>query len=177
MKIKINPYPNKGYRRKVKIQIDRFDTYSMDHTLAMIIYPMLQQLKETKQGVPAAFAEVGGADYDQQGSFDFYAETHNDMFDESCKKYEEILDKMIWAFQQIADDDWEAQYHHGEPKLDWVKTEPMVNPLTNKTEPMYQLVDSNPNEHWIDFEGMRIHQERIQEGLDLFAKYYCSLWD
>lgn len=177
MKIKINPYPKKGNRRKTKIVIDRYDTYSMDQTLAMIIYPMLLQLKESKQGVPAAFADVGGESYGTQESFDFYKETYNESFDQSCKKYEEILDKMIWSFQQIADDNWEEQYYHGEANFDWVETEPQINPLTNKVEAMYQMVDRNPNDHWIDFEGMRIHQERIQEGLDLFAKYYTSLWD
>ena len=177
MKIKINPYPKKGIRRKVKIQIDRYDTYSMDHTLAKIIYPMLLQLKETKQGIPGDFADAGGADYDPQSSFDFYTESHNDAFDEKVKEWDNILDKMIWSFQQIADDNWEIQYHHGEAKFDWVETEEIVNPITQKKEKMYQMVDINPNDHWIDFVGMRMHQDRIQEGIDLFAKYFMNLWD
>src|SRR6056300_1762589 len=35
-----------------KIRIDPWDTWSMDHTLAPIILPMLKQLKETKHGAP-----------------------------------------------------------------------------------------------------------------------------
>ena len=31
------------------VKIDRWDTWSMDHTLGMIALPMLKQLKETKQ--------------------------------------------------------------------------------------------------------------------------------
>lgn len=177
MKIKIGPYSNKTNRRKIKIHIDRYDTWSMDHTLAMIIYPMLLQLKDTKQGIPADFAAVGGEDYVSQQSFDFYKESYNESFDISCKKYEEILDKMIWSFQQIAEDNWEENYYHGKAEYDWVETEPMLNPNTNVIEPMYQMVDKNPGEHWVDYEGMRLHQERIQEGLDLFAKYFTSLWD
>lgn len=38
--------------RKVRIHIDEYDTWSMDHTLSMIIHPMLVQLKETKHGSP-----------------------------------------------------------------------------------------------------------------------------
>ena len=38
--------------RKVKVRIDEYDTWSMDHTLAYIILPMLKQLKETKHGSP-----------------------------------------------------------------------------------------------------------------------------
>jgi len=36
-------------RRKIKIQIDPYDTWSMDHTLSLIIIPMLKQLKEAKR--------------------------------------------------------------------------------------------------------------------------------
>lgn len=38
--------------QKVKVRIDRWDTWSMDHTLAHIILPMLKQLKGTKHGAP-----------------------------------------------------------------------------------------------------------------------------
>jgi len=34
------------------VKIDRWDTWSMDHTLAHIIITMLKQLKETKHGAP-----------------------------------------------------------------------------------------------------------------------------
>ena len=43
------------------VQIDRFDTWSTDHTLATIIYPALIQLKQTKQGIPSDFVDVGGS--------------------------------------------------------------------------------------------------------------------
>lgn len=178
MKVKIPNYPKGNGHRKINIQIDRWDTYSMDHTLALIILPMLIQLKETKQGVPGEFADVGGADYDPQSSFDFYKETYNDTFDKACDKYDEILDKMIWTFQQIVDDDWESQYHHGEMEIDWVECdEETLNPLTGKMEKLSQMVDKNPNDHWIDMEGLQAHRDRMQEGIDLFAKYYFSLWD
>jgi len=38
--------------QKIKIHIDRWDTWSMDHTLAYIVLPMLKQLKERKHGAP-----------------------------------------------------------------------------------------------------------------------------
>jgi hypothetical protein len=34
------------------VKIDTYDTWSMDHTLADIILPMLKQLRETKHGAP-----------------------------------------------------------------------------------------------------------------------------
>ena len=39
-------------KRKIKVRIDKYDTWSMDNTLALIILPMLKQLKETKHGSP-----------------------------------------------------------------------------------------------------------------------------
>ena len=39
-------------QQKIKVHIDHWDTWSMDHTLAPIILPMLIQLKETKHGAP-----------------------------------------------------------------------------------------------------------------------------
>ncbi len=177
MKVKLGDY-KKGGDRKIDVQIDRFDTYSLDHSLAHIILPALIQLKHTKMGVPAEFAEVGGAGYDSQDSFDFYKETHNEAFDIACKRWEEILDKMIWSFNQLVFDDWEKQYHHGTPEFDWIKTDQQItNPVNNKVEDTFQMVDKNPDDHWTDYEGMRIHEERIQEGLELFGKYYRHLWD
>jgi hypothetical protein len=85
---------------------------------------------------------------------------------------------MIWSFQQIALEDYDDKYHHGTPKFDWIKTgQKFKNPLTGKLEETYQMVDKNPNEHWYDHIGHKLHEERIQEGLDLFGKYYRNLWD
>jgi hypothetical protein len=47
----INQYLDRK-ERKIKIRIDRYDTWSLDHTLSMIALPMLKQLQETKHGSP-----------------------------------------------------------------------------------------------------------------------------
>ena len=178
MKANIGKYPKGNLDRHISVEIERHDTFSMDHTLAYIILPLLIQLKETKMGVPHEFADVGGADYEQQDSFDFYKETHNECFDISCERWNDILDKMIWSFQQLVEDDYEEKYRHGKSEFDWVKTDKTFpNPISGKVEDTYQMVDKNPEEHWTDYEGMRKHEERIQEGLDLFGKYFRNLWD
>lgn len=177
MKVKIPKY-NKNDSRKIEVQIEKFDTWNLDSTLAYIILPALLQLKNTKQGVPAEFAEVGGADYDNQDSFDFYKETHEDSFKKKCDEWDAILDKMIWSFKELAFNDWDSLYHHGDAKFEWVKCdEKSLNPATNQMEDVFQMVDKNPGEHWFDFVGAQMHKDRIQEGLDLFAKYYQHLWD
>ena len=124
MKVKIGPFPKKGNRRKIDIQIDKFDTWSFDHTLAHIIYPALLQLKATKHGVPGGLVDdVGGEDWSSQESFDFYKETHDESWEIAAKKWDVILDKMIWSFQQLADSNYDSKYHHGEAKFDWEKTD------------------------------------------------------
>lgn len=178
MKVKIGAYPKKGNRRKIDVKIDSYDTWSLDHTLAHIIYPALLQLKATKHGVPHEFADVGGEDFTDQDSFDFYKETNKEAFDEKVKQWDEILDKMIWSFQQLACDDYNDKYYHGKAEYDFVESDKMYpNPLNGKLEKTYQMVDKNPDEHWFDAEGLELHEKRIQEGLELFGKYYRALWD
>lgn len=176
MKVNIGKYNKIG--RKVDVSFIPSDIYSFDHTLAYIILPGLLMIKESKVGVPSQFATVGGEEYDQQLSFDFYKETANEMFEVGCKRWEEVLDKMIWSFQQIVEDNYNDKYHYGEPDYGFEESdEQAVNPLTNKNEKLYTMIDKNPDEHWFDLEGLTEHQNRIQEGLELFGKHYLSLWD
>jgi hypothetical protein len=164
--------------RKIVVRIDKEDSWSVDSTLAVIILPTLIQLKQNSQGVPNEFGDVGGGDWENQESFDFYKETYNEAFDISCQKWNEILDKMIWSFQQVAFGDYDSKYHHGEAIFEWTKTkESGLNPLTGKVENFSEMVDKNPDEHWYDIVGHREHERRIQEGLELFGKYFRNLWD
>jgi hypothetical protein len=179
MKVNIGKYPKKSIRRKINVQIDKYDSWSLDHTLALIIYPALLQLKASKQGVPSEFVnDVGGEDYSQQDSFDFYKESHTEAFNEACKKWDEVLEKMIWSFGELIKDDYEQQYHHGKSEWDFVESDKMFpNPLSGVMEKTYQMVDKNPEAHWWDKEGQFLHEERMQEGFELFGKYFRNLWD
>jgi hypothetical protein len=176
MKVKIGKYPKVSPKRRISVEIEKFDTWGLDHTLSYIIYPALLQLKATKNGVPAEFAEVGGEDYIDQLSFDFYMETHNESFDEKIKEWDLILDKMIWSFQQILMDEYSEKYHHGDQNIDWIKNDDkFLNPLTGKMEETYTM--KHKPSYFFDAEGLKKHEERIQEGLDLFGKYFQHLWD
>jgi hypothetical protein len=179
MKVKIGKWTKTTNRRKVDIHIDSWDTWNADATLAMIIYPMLLQLRDTKHGVPSELVnEVGGEDYSDQNSFEFYKQTHDWAWEIASKRWDEILDKMIWSFQQLVEGNYDEKYHHGTGEYDWVETDKTFpNPITGKVEKTYQMVDKNPDSHWYDFEGHQLHNERIQEGLELFGKYFRNLWD
>ncbi len=81
------------------VKIDRWDTWSMDHTLAQIILPMLKQLKETKHGVPSDFI------YDSNGK--------EIPFKRAERMWDNTLDRMIWSFEQIIDENNDEQFHTG----------------------------------------------------------------
>lgn len=177
MKVNIGSYKKRA-ERHIKVDIDKYDSWSMDHTLALIILPALLQYKENHHGVPNDIADHTGDDNsNDQLSFDFYKETKDWAFEESCKKWEEILDKMIWSFYQIIVDD-DSKYHHGKPDFGWEKTDKQYpNPLSGKMEDTFKMIDKNPQDHWYDVEGHMEHQKRVQEGLELFGKYFQNLWD
>lgn len=179
MKVNIRKYPKGNVKRRTAIEIEDFDTWSLDHTLALIILPALIQLKNTKHGVPSNFIDRAGGDMDRNYCFDFIKEDEDRVFADLCEEWDRTLDKMIWSFQQLAiDDEYSSKYHHGRMDIGWEKTkEQFPNPVTGKMEHMYEMVDKNPDEHWYDHVGHMMHEERIQEGLELFGKYYRNLWD
>jgi hypothetical protein len=101
MKVDLGPYKSKGDRRKIKVHVDRYDTVSLDHTLALIILPCLIQLKNTQQGMPV----IKEVDIDpNQESFDFDDDLESMQYEKNTMIWNEIMDKMIWSFQQLTVD-------------------------------------------------------------------------
>src|SRR6056300_1664141 len=93
--------------QKVKIRIDRWDTWSMDHTLAPIILPMLKQLKEDKHGAPFVYEKDVPEELwppKEQISAIYQGQIDDNYF----KRWDWVLDEMIYAFDCKAnkDDVW-----------------------------------------------------------------------
>ena len=128
MRVRLGPYRK---NRATRVEIEPHDTWSMDCTLAMIIHPMLVQLKATQHGHPSNLTE---------------------------QEWDQILDEMIWAFEQKCRDNWEDDYLG-----DYVEDQKNGS-----------MVGSFK---WIDHEGLKTHQERMSNGFRLFGKYYENLWD
>ena len=92
-------------KQKVKIRIDRQDTWSMDHTLAPIILPMLKQLKETKHGAPwVDMKDVPKELRATKKQLDAYGKT-GDVDDKWFERWDWVLDEMIYAFDCKANKD------------------------------------------------------------------------
>ena len=122
-------------KQKINVHIDRWDTWSMDHTLSHIVLPMLVQLKATNHGYPANLTE---------------------------KKWDGIINEMIWAFEQKCRDDWEGDYYEYRE----------LGPEEDKGDSMFGL-----KLVWEDKEGSAAHQQRMTNGFKLFGKYFENLWD
>ena len=97
--------------QRINVHIDRWDTWSMDHTLAHIVLPMLVQLKRTKHGAPNTDnADVPKELRMSKKRLTAYSKT-GDTDDNFFKRWDWILDEMIWAFNQKCRDDWEGDYY------------------------------------------------------------------
>lgn len=92
-------------KQKVDIHIDPHDTWSMDHTLALIIIPMLKQLKEHQHGAP----RVDDKDVPKHLRRSAAPKVENpwDVDDNHFKRWEWVMDEMIFAFENVVDDVWE----------------------------------------------------------------------
>ena len=168
--------------RPVYIKIDKYDTWSMDSTLAPIILPMLKQLRATKHGsgvvdmedVPKHLRCTTTEEWDEQKCFDFYREDETEMGDRDVHaRWDWVLDEMIWAFEQLCDDDNDAQFHSGVHDKISVPCEWDENGKAT----MYRM-EKGPNDtSHFDSEGYQKHNERINNGTRLFGKYFRNLWD
>lgn len=102
-----------NFVRDEDIVIHPYDTWSMDYTLALLIVPLLKQLKETKHGAP----DVDCIDVPmrlQPKQMDVVRYREEGITDDNFfKRWDYVIDEMIWAFEQIVDEDNENQFWNG----------------------------------------------------------------
>ena len=159
---------------KEYVKIDRWDTWSMDHTLAPIVLPMLKQLKETTHGsphldledVPVHMRTTTSEEWESQQCFDFYNEDQEKRQYDVHDRWKWALDEMIFAFESI-DNNWEDQFTTGEYDLQWKKLEGGMSEMIHGPK------------HTVEYDqlGREEYQKRINHGFVLFGKYFRNLWD
>jgi hypothetical protein len=136
-------------KRKIKITIHKYDTWSMDSTLSMIIAPMLRQLKETKHGSP--YVDDEDVPEHLRSSSALPKENEWDTDSNFHARWEWVMDEMIWAFNEE-----EKEHRFGED----------VEGSFFKS-----------NGKLLDKEAYNAYHARKQNGFRLFGKYYQALWD
>ena len=155
------------------VKIDRYDTWSMDHTLADIVLPMLKQLKIDKHGSPLVDDEDVPEGIGLRSTEAGPKENEYDIDDNHFKRWDWVMDEMIFAFESKLDDSWEDAFREGE--IDW-KSVPCAWDENGKPT-MYEMQDGPNNTYKCDYDGMKVVYDRIQNGFRLFGKYYQNLWD
>lgn len=160
------------------VKIDRWDTWSMDHTLAQIVLPMLKQLREAKHGAP----NVDDNDVPEElKSTSIPVEELDhleyDIDSNHFKRWDYVLDEMIFAFESKLDGSWEDKFRSGEIDFKWTPVDNDGNEVPKGEHTAFLMGDGPNHTYKCDYEGMRVVEDRIQNGFRLFGKYYQNLWD
>lgn len=165
--VKFCQWYNGTKKRRIKVHIDGYDTWSADNTLAFIIVPVLKALKENKMGAPNV------DDEDVPDHLKSTAAPPLSEEDKNCgipdlnhfNRWKWVLDEMIWTFEQHSTD-WEEQYYSGVSDFKFEKMD----------DGFSQMVHGPNHTFKVDREGMDKHRARMENGRKLFAKYYECLW-
>jgi hypothetical protein len=100
-----------------------------------------------------------------------------DTDDNWFKRWDYVLDEMIWAFGEIKSGDWESKYHSGKIDHIFVPVDADGNQVPEEDAKLFRLDKGPDDTHSFDLAGRDAHAAKIQNGLRLFAKYYFALWD
>jgi hypothetical protein len=152
--------------RKIVIKIDNYDTWNADCTMALVIYQLLRKFAEQTNSlfsvddcdVPFEIMSCNAPRVNYEYDFDVNYKL----------RHQWLLKELIWTFEQLQPDcDFETSFY-------------------TYTEEYKQNI--NPNDdlstNWLDSKGIIWDREgyiqynnRIQNGLNLFSKYFRHLWD
>jgi len=161
--------------RTVNIQIDDYDTWGMDSTLSQIILPMLIQLKKKQHG--AGFVDNEDVPFPLSSESAPPVKDVGDTDDNHFKRWDYVIDEMIWAFTQIKDDDWESQFHTGEFDMISIPIDYDGNEVPKEEADLFEMARGPNDTSKFDAEGHKAFNDRITNGTRLLGKYYRNLWD
>lgn len=155
--------------RKVSVRIDDYDVWNIDNTLALIIYPMLLKLKQTKKSSPLVYDEDVPEHLRSIAAPLLTEDQKNcgEVDDFFHKRWEWVLDEMIFAFSTKLDDTWEDECWSGESDLYFKEQE---------DKPGYSLEKGPNHSRTCDKVKMNKIYKRIDNGFRLFGRYYQNLW-
>lgn len=153
-------------RRAVKVHIDDYDVWGMDSTLALIVVPLLQRLKEKKQGAPLVDDEDVPEHLKSTNAPALTEEQINYGSPDAnwFPRWDWVLDEITWSFEQILDE---------ESELKFSKDKDPSKPSNEKGLSFRESMDRIDFDH----EAYQAHHDRIQNGMCLFGKYLRGMWD
>ena len=162
-------------KRNIKIKIDRWDTWGMDNTLAYIILPMLKQLQATKHGAP--FVDDEDVPEELRSTNAEPKENEWDTDSNHFLRWDWVMNEMIFAFECELDESWQDEFRSGEHDTIWIPVDKDGNEVPKEDAKLFQMSDGPNDTYKCDYEGMKVVQNRIDNGFRLFGRYYQGLWD
>jgi hypothetical protein len=153
--------------RRIKVRIDRYDTWNIDSTLSFIMVPLLKQLHETKHGAP--FVDDEDVPEHLRSTACAPKENEWDTDENHFKRFDWLLEELIWTFEQLSPNcDGEQKFFSGDSDIQFNKIE---------GSDLYSM-DRGPKDTFkMDHDGLNAYKARIQKGCELFGKYLQGLWD
>lgn len=151
-------------KRYVSVKIDKWDHWNAHSTLSIIALPLLKSLRDNSH----SYGFINDEDAPEHLSSTYAIDSDGGWDSNNRKRYDWVLDEIIWALEQDQPDyDWEEQYYSGISDLVWKESD----------KPDEWTIEDGPNNtRKTDWEGLKKHQERIDNGFRLFGKYYQTLW-
>ena len=93
--------------KRVKVHIDRWDTWNMDMTLSYIILPMLKQLQK---GHTSPYTKDGDVPPEMRSTAAKSKKTEYDVDEFHEDRWNWIMQEMIWAFEYKLGEDNEVKW-------------------------------------------------------------------
>ena len=117
------------------------------------VLPRLKKLNEIKMSFPSSIDDIEDGE-----------KPDKDYLARKDEEWTKIIDKIIWSFEHLCDEPdiiYPDDYDHSV----------LVKEYENGSREYIKQDKREP-----DFSAIHEHRRKIQEGLDLFAKYYTDLW-
>ena len=166
MEVKIKRYKN-GNIRKNEVVIEKHDSWSADWTIAQIAAPLLVQLQEEEHGAPL----VDDEDVPEELRSTTCAPKENewDTDENHFKRWNYVLQEMIYAMQEIANDkENEPKMYKHVGDIEFGEIDESTGLGEIKSLGVERIAEmEEPNRHY---------HKRIQRGCVLFGKYFMNLW-
>jgi hypothetical protein len=147
----------------------------MDYSLAQVILPLLRQLHDKNHGAP--FVDDEDVPDDLKSTSAPPKENEWDTDQNHFKRWHWVMEEMIFAFESKLDDSWKKKFQSGSFDKISVPIDHAGNEVPKKQAKLFRWEDGLNHTYKCDYEGMKLVEDRIQNGFRLFGRYYQNLWD
>lgn len=138
-----------------------WDLMDYDSFISKRLAKDLKRYKKRSIGYPGEL--LGEWDNSEENGYS------DEAWEKGAKEWDDILDKMILAFDMVSEE--------GKYQKDWYDNAPERQGYYDKEKGTYEIPEELSI--WYDeflFPKERAFEATIQEGVDLFAKYFRGLW-